>query len=198
MNSRHRDNPQAIRWQQTGDEGRVACTVIGPALRNGLWIREFLGGALADDPDGSCNRSFEDLDTAVDWALTQAGTPRPANDRFPDATDADLEEVRHAMHLAGEPGLVWYSRVHKVYGCELRLGDWLDTLDHHGARMIYGIWYGTADEATKTRGEADQSDSRTVMFSFGDTEVVHAHVQYDVVDPNSHVRPDRLAASTTS
>jgi hypothetical protein len=190
--SRHHDNPQVTSWR-TDEWGGTGCRVFGPALRHSLWVRESFGQVLVDDPDGSSNHSFDDLDGAIDWALTQAGTPRPAIDRFPEATKEDLDEVQRAMHLGGEPGLVWYSRVHKVYGSELRLGDWLDTLDHHGARMIYGIWYGINKEASAVHCTADRSGFRTVMFSAGDTEVVSAYVQYDVVDPNSQVRPDRVA-----
>jgi hypothetical protein len=88
------------------------------------------------------------------------------------------------------PGLVWYSRSRKVRGSDLALGDWLDSLDHRGARMIYGIWFGDSAEATSHHYTADESPVRTVMFCGGDTEAVRVDVECDVVDPDSQVQPD--------
>ena len=83
-------------------------------------------------------------------------------------------------HITGVPGLNWYTRVRKVSGADLKVGDWLDSLDHSGARTIHNI--------TKAPGAV----TRTVRFSDieGDSEVVRADVMYDVVDPTSHVGPD--------
>lgn len=103
----------------------------------------------------------------------------------------------HAARFDGIPGLVWYSTVRPVSGGELRVGDWLDSLDHRGARLICGIWIGetrTSDLADAMIDFACQPDPdsavRTVMFSAGDTETVRCDVDYDVVDPNSQVTPD--------
>lgn len=88
----------------------------------------------------------------------------------------------------GEPGLVWYSRVTKTRGDQLQVGDWLDSLDHRGARSIYGV-----------RVTTPGSGFREVCFSGGfqvyddgssDSEVVRDDVFYDVVDPDSQVAPD--------
>ena len=87
------------------------------------------------------------------------------------------DNVSYTGEFDGIPGLVWYSRVRKVRGADLRRGDWLDSLDHRGARMIYGIAW-------------THSDVLTVTFSCGDTELVTASVEYDVVDPESQVAPD--------
>jgi len=79
----------------------------------------------------------------------------------------------------GIPGLMWYARVEQVRGGDLKVGDWLDSLDHRGARMIYAV--------------ADGSEGfRTVWFSEGgdDCETVRVDVDYDVVDPDSQVAPD--------
>lgn len=87
----------------------------------------------------------------------------------------------------GIPGLVWYSRVTKTRGDQLKVGDWLDSLDHRGARSIYGI-----------RVAQPGSGFREVCFSGGwtvyedgssDTEIVRDGVLYDVVDPDSLVDP---------
>lgn len=88
----------------------------------------------------------------------------------------------------GVPGLVWYAKVTPTRGDELKVGDWLDSLDHRGARSIYGI-----------RVAAPDSGYREVCFSGGftvyddgssDAEVVRDDVMYDVVDPDSQVAPD--------
>lgn len=88
----------------------------------------------------------------------------------------------------GTPGLVWYSKVTPTRGDELKEGDWLDSLDHRGARKIYD-----------TRVAAPGSGYREVCFSGGwtvyddgssNTEVVRDDVMYDVVDPASQVQPD--------
>lgn len=83
----------------------------------------------------------------------------------------------------GIPGLVWYATVTPTRGDALKIGDWLDSLDHSGARSIYAI-----------RKPDPSSDAREVAFSpdgfdFGDCEVVRDSVVYDVVDPDSQVDP---------
>lgn len=81
-------------------------------------------------------------------------------------------------HFCGYPGMVWYSKVTPTRGDEVKVGDWLDSLDHSGARTVHAI------------GEGD--GYRTVCFSGneGDSEVVRNDVLYDVVDPASIVAPD--------
>lgn len=85
-------------------------------------------------------------------------------------------------HFDGIPGGVWYTKVQKVRGADLKLGDWLDSLNHEGARMIHGI--SMTDPASTRRTVAFSAG-----FAFGDTEVVDIHVEYDVVDPGSQVTP---------
>lgn len=89
--------------------------------------------------------------------------------------------------LDGQSGLVWYSTVTPKRGDELEIGDWLDSLDHSGARSIYGIYVARPG-----------SGSREVCFSGGwtvyddgssDTETVRDDVMYDVVDPDSICDP---------
>lgn len=97
----------------------------------------------------------------------------------PTPQQADRAPLLYPGRFDGIPGLVWYSRVRKVRGADLQLGDWLDSLDHRGARMIYGIsWTPGSKRGTVTFGGDD------------DTEEVHAEVVYDVVDPDSQVAPD--------
>lgn len=82
-------------------------------------------------------------------------------------------------HFLGYPGMVWYSTVTPTRGDGLRVGDWLDSLDHCGARTIRNI--------------TDASGGyRTVRFSDveGDSETIRDDVLYDVVDPTSVVAPD--------
>jgi hypothetical protein len=103
----------------------------------------------------------------------------------------------HSGRLDGHPGMVWYATVRKVPGARIQAGDWLDTLDHRGARAICGIRDG-AREALMARAwrwlvrrpRDPGSEVRTVVFSFGDTEIVRCDVEYDVVDPHSQVTPD--------
>lgn len=94
-----------------------------------------------------------------------------------------------ARDFAG-PGAIWYSQVRKVRGADLRLGDWLDTPDHRGARMIHGIWFGGTAAPVDMGWDASRSNVLTVMISAGETELVRADVEYDVVDPHSQVAPD--------
>ncbi len=103
----------------------------------------------------------------------------------------------HAARFDGHPGMVWYAAVRKVRGDQLQIGDWLDTLDHRGARAICGLWAGQidtpdlADTMIDTAGHPEAGGTlRTVMFSAGDTELVRCDVEYDVVDPHSQVTPD--------
>lgn len=101
----------------------------------------------------------------------------------------------HCARFDGIPGLVWYSSVRKVKGVDLRIGDWLDTLDHRGARCIYGIWTGDiatpdlANAMVKSKAAGPESLVRTVMFGFGDHETIRCDVEYVVVDPDSQVTP---------
>lgn len=89
----------------------------------------------------------------------------------------------------GIPGLVWYASAEQVRGDRLTAGDWLDSLDHRGARRITAIWVGgdVEDLADITFHDMDH---RTVMFAGGETETLRADVLYDVVDPASQVAPD--------
>lgn len=91
--------------------------------------------------------------------------------------------------LDGIPGLVWHANVRKVLGADLKVGDWLDTLDHSGARMICGVALPNDERGYPLMS----SQSRVVMFSLADNELVRADVEYDVVDPNSQVAPDGSA-----
>lgn len=97
----------------------------------------------------------------------------------------------YAGRFDGIPGLVWYANVTKTRGDQLQVGDWLDSLDHRGARSIYGI-----------RVASSGSGYREVHFGGGltvyadgssDSEVVRDDVEYDVVDPYSQVAPDGSA-----
>lgn len=82
-------------------------------------------------------------------------------------------------HLIGHPGMVWYSKATPTRGDKLKVGDWLDSLDHCGARTIQHI--------TDAVG-----GYRTAWFSDieGDSETVRDDVMYDVVDPASVCAPD--------
>ena len=108
----------------------------------------------------------------------------------------------HVARLDGRPGLVWYSRVRKVPGAGLTVGDWLDSLDHRGARMICDIRDGSArpglfSRLMRTLGRRRPDEAlRTAVFSCGDTETVHRGVEYDVVDPHSQVTPDGTPVAT--
>lgn len=100
-------------------------------------------------------------------------------------------------NFCGYPGLVWYAKARRVKGADLRIGDWLDTLDHRGARAVYGIFAGAApadmvDEQhlMGLTGHDLDSDWLTVMVAGGEIETVRADVEYDVVDPDSQVTPD--------
>lgn len=108
--------------------------------------------------------------------------------------DPDTEDIHaglpwnHCARFDGIPGMVWFSNTRKVRGDQLQVGDWLDSLDHRGARSIYGI-----------RVAEPGSGFREVCFSGGwevyddgssDTETVRDDVEYDVVDPKSQVTPD--------
>lgn len=84
----------------------------------------------------------------------------------------------------GIPGLNWYATVTRTRGADLREGDWLDTADHSGARMIMGTSGGPVD------------GQRIVMFHGGDSEIVQVDVRYPVVDPTSLVAPDRVKRVT--
>jgi len=90
------------------------------------------------------------------------------------------------------PEVMRYTEVRTLLGRDLKLGDWLDSLDRCGARMIYGLWCGSASssEVGETiRKAVPDRDVITVMFSIGDTERIRAGVSYDVVDPDSLIEP---------
>lgn len=61
-----------------------------------------------------------------------------------------------AYDYCGEPDLVWYSRVEKKRGDELQIGDWLDSLDHCGARTIHNITNAAGGYRTVTRPDGTQ------------------------------------------
>lgn len=118
---------------------------------------------------------------------------REAKDPFAGTSDT------YYGRFCGYPGLVWYSKVRKVKGVDLKIGDWLDTLDHRGARMIYSVFAGAAPSdgdapdiehlRRMTRRDIN-SGWLTVMVAGGETETIRADVEYDVVDPDSQVTPD--------
>jgi hypothetical protein len=87
---------------------------------------------------------------------------------------------------------VAYSSVTSVLGSNLKIGMWLDSPDHGGARMICGLRI------------AGGSDSLLREVAFGPLgtdwdedkwfEVIRADVEYDVVDPDSLVGDPELDA----
>jgi hypothetical protein len=101
-----------------------------------------------------------------------------------------------AARFCGHPGMVWYAKVTKTRGADLKIGDWLDNLDHCGGRMIVGMYLGAVpDEADENADEwvpglDVDPNLRTVIFTGGAGEVIRADVEYDVVDPDSQVTPD--------
>lgn len=84
----------------------------------------------------------------------------------------------------GIPGLVWYADVRKVRGDQLEVGDWLDSLDHCGARRIYAVADGSTPESRRVGFSEWQHPSGE------DWETVRRDVEYDVVNPDSQVAPD--------
>jgi hypothetical protein len=103
-------------------------------------------------------------------------------------TKKQAEDYPPEFWYCGIPGLMWYATVTPTRGSDLKLGDWLDSLDHRGARAIQGI-----------RVAVPGSGFRKVHFGGGwkvypdgssDTETIRDDVMYDVVDPNSQVAPD--------
>jgi hypothetical protein len=100
-----------------------------------------------------------------------------------------MSETYDPEFLLGYPGLVWYSRVTKTRGDQLKVGDALDSLDHRGARTIHEV-----------RIAEPGSGFRQVAFSPGgfevfpdgssDSETVRDDVMYDVVDLDSVCAPD--------
>ncbi len=116
--------------------------------------------------------------------------------QYDNPDDDDIYEGlpwNHCARYDGIPGAVWYANSRQVRGDQLQVGDWLDSLDHRGARCIYGLWVGNVDPDSLTDDMVHtdfDSTVRTVMFSFGDVETVACDVEYDVVDPDSQVTPD--------
>jgi hypothetical protein len=133
--------------------------------------------------------------TVLGHAYCRCGVWFPSN-AVDDLIDDDGDPVDGTGpgRFDGIPGLVWFAEVRKVLGAELKLGDWLDSLDHHGARSIWGIWRGAATRqqlGSLSFYLPDKDDPAiTVMFGGGDTETIRADVEYDVVDPDSQVAPD--------
>lgn len=102
-----------------------------------------------------------------------------------DHTVATEDEV--PGRLDGMPGLVWYSRVTPKRGDELQVGDWLDSLDHSGARSIYGV--RVANPGSGFREVCFSGGWRVYDDGSSDTETVRDDVTYDVVDPDSICDP---------
>jgi hypothetical protein len=96
--------------------------------------------------------------------------------------------MAHKGRFNGIPGLVWYSKVRKVRGRDLKVGDWLDSLDHHGARTIRGI--RVAAPGSGFREVRFGSDWTVYSDGSSDSETVRDDVMYDVVDPKLQVAPD--------
>lgn len=90
----------------------------------------------------------------------------------------------------GEAGLVWYSKVRKVRGDQLQIGDWLDTLDHSGARKIHAIGVKPGDRGARYVAASGWYFAIAANDPGSDWERVRDDVEYDVVDPNSQVTPD--------
>jgi hypothetical protein len=158
-------------------------------------------GAYVDPGDNNdfcteCSRDF--AYTQLGHAYCHCGVWFPSSAVAHLVDDSDPVDDNYPGRFDGIPGLVWYAKTRKVLGADLRPGDWLDSLDHRGARMIYGIWFGQVDAADLPEAMVEIDDShpdpdspvRTVMLSFGDTEAARADVLYDVVDPDSQVSPD--------
>ena len=115
-------------------------------------------------------------------------------DPYEDALSAALQSDHKVVtddelpgRCDGVPGLVWYSRVTKTRGDQLKVGDALDSLDHSGARTICGIRVVTPGSGFR---EVHFGGGWTV-YSDGssDTETVRDDVTYDVVDMDSICDP---------
>lgn len=119
--------------------------------------------------------------------------------------DPDEDDVyaglpwNHCARFDGHPGMVWFATSRPTRGDKLKIGDWLDTLNHSGARPIYGIVAGPAPAGGGTPDAehlcglgraAISSGLRTVLFGGGGSETVRDDVLYDVVDPDAQVTPD--------
>lgn len=91
-------------------------------------------------------------------------------------TPRQLAHAFAQMRYSGMDGLVWYSRVRTVAGDALRVGDWLDTVDHRGARRIQRI-------------EETSDLYRTVRHADGAFEEIDRDEECSVVDPDSLVDP---------
>jgi hypothetical protein len=164
--------PQADPYRNQGEQMKHVAIIDDPGLDGTYsWF-------CCQKTKGKCTAEaygFETHEAAVADAIA-AGHQVAVDDEAPG-------------HYDGIPGLVWYSKATKTYGRDLKLGDWLDSLDHRGARTIWGLWRGSATRAelgARSLYLPDQADPLiTVMFGGGDTEVVRADVQYDVVEPDS-------------
>lgn len=144
--------------------------VDGPSLDNTY------GWFCPDVVKGKCDQQHLGFDTYQD-ALSAA----LASDHQV-ATDDELPG-----RCAGIPGLVWYSRVTKTRGDELKIGDWLDSLDHSGARRIYDT--RVAQPGSGFREVCFSGDWTVYEDGSSDSETVRDDVVYDVVDPDSICDP---------
>lgn len=96
--------------------------------------------------------------------------------------------------------MITYTDSRLVKGADLKIGDWLDTLDRGGARAIFGIFAGmgpdnrgtpTAERLQALRCNDINSGYRTIMVGGGETETVRVDVDYSVVNPDTMVEiPD--------
>lgn len=82
---------------------------------------------------------------------------------------------------------VRYTKSKKVRGDKLKPGDWVDSLDHCGARKIKSI-----------DRDNPSSPLRYVRFYHGGGESVRKDVKYDVVNPNSIVEEERYVVIVTT
>lgn len=146
------------------------------------------------------------LDGTYSWFCREAIKRRCDGQGFgfatPDDARADATAAGHPIEdpdrapgrFDGIPGLVWYAESRKVRGADLKIGDWLDSLDRRGARKIVGLWLGVApdadDDTDWVPGIHADAKYRTAIFAGGDGETVRADVEYDVVNPESQVAPD--------
>lgn len=137
------------------------------------FCREIVKGTCTGEGYGYTTRE------AAEAAVVAFGHDVEAADRDPGRFD-------------GIPGLVWYAAVTKTLGRDLKVGDWLDSLDHSGARMIVGMYLGVVpdDDEDWVPGIDIDPAMRTAIFAGGDGEVIRTDVEYDVVEPDSQVAPD--------
>lgn len=95
----------------------------------------------------------------------------------------------------GQAGQVWYSDVRQVRGSQLQIGDWLDTLDHRGARMIYAVGVKPRDPGARYVAASGWYYDNAADDPGSDWERVRDDVLYDIVNPDSQVAPDGTPVS---